>query len=137
MSAGGFFDEPVTLEGVQARFEQWRRGRDRRGPIPGELWEAAAALTSQHTYQEVSKALGLNHSDLKRRALALQKDRVEGEAFARGFVEVDLHGMGTGVGGEFVLEWEGLCGGKLRIRVRGKSEVDVVGVVESLGAWGR
>jgi hypothetical protein len=137
MSAGGFYDEQVTLERVQAGFEQWRRGRDRRGPIPVELWHAAAELTSRHTYQEVSKALRVNSNDLKRRAVALQKDRVAAEASASPFVEADLLAMGNGAGGEFVLEWEGLCGGKMRIRVRGKSEVDVVGVVGALGAWGR
>jgi hypothetical protein len=137
MNGTGFRSDHSTLEGVQARFERWRRERRRQGPIPGELWEAAAALTSEHTYLEVSKALRVNYNDLKRRSEILQGQRCTAEAAEPAFVEVDLRAEGSSGEGEFVLEWEGLCGGKLRIRVRGKSEVDVASVVGALGALGR
>jgi hypothetical protein len=129
--------ENDTLKSVQGRFEQWRRGRDRLGPIPAELWEAAAALTQRHTYLEVSKALRLNYNDLKRRARGFEEHHEPAERCDSGFVEVDLRAMGNGGGGEFVLEWEGVCGGRLKIQVRGKSEVDVASVVGALGAWER
>ena len=137
MNETRYRSDDSTLEGVQARFERWRRERRRQGPIPSELWEAAAALTSKYTYPEVSKALRVNYNDLMRRAEALEAPRGSAEAAEPSFVEVDLRAVGSSEDGEFVLEWEGLCGGKLRIRVRGKSEVDVASVVGALGALGR
>lgn len=137
MAGGVFFEEKVTLKSVRERFEQWRKQRERLGPIPADLWAAAAELTKRHTYLEVSKALRVNYNDLKKRARAMQENRVQGEPSHNGFVEVDLVGMGNCAGAEFDLQWEGLCGERLRIQVRGKSEVDVAGVVRALGEWGR
>jgi len=126
-----------TLEEVQARFEQWRRERRRLGPIPAELWAAAAGLTSQHTYLEVSKALRLNYNTLKERAQGLREQGIEAAALESPFVEVEVRGTGSGGEGVFDLEWEGVDGGKLRIRVRGKSWVDAASVVGALGVCGR
>ena len=136
MAVGRVGGEQTTLKGVQARFEQWRQRRERLGPIPEELWAAAAELTRNHTYLEVSRALRLNYNDLKKRARALPVRRGHGEKAGSRFVQVDLCGLDP-AGGQFVLEWEGEHGGKLRVQVRGKSDVDVAGVVCALGAWAR
>ncbi len=101
MAGGVFFEEKVTLKSVRERFEQWRKQRERLGPIPADLWAAAAELTKRHTYLEVSKALRVNYNDLKKRARAMQENRVQGEPSHNGFVEVDLVGMGNCAGAEF------------------------------------
>jgi hypothetical protein len=44
----------------------WRETRRSRKPIPKKLWEAAAALCDDYTINQISKALRLNHTVLKK-----------------------------------------------------------------------
>jgi hypothetical protein len=37
----------LTVDGVRARFKEWRRNRQGKSPIPDELWSAAAQLARQ------------------------------------------------------------------------------------------
>jgi hypothetical protein len=53
------------LEGVRAQFEQWRKNRDKRVPIPESLWNAAASLHPAFSLYCISKTLRLNHTQLK------------------------------------------------------------------------
>ncbi|MCK9247217.1 MAG: hypothetical protein M0P11_09755 [Anaerolineaceae bacterium] len=59
------------LDQVKQQFEAWRKQSGRTRKIPEELWEAAVALCKEHSVTKVSKALGLNHSDLKQRMKSL------------------------------------------------------------------
>jgi hypothetical protein len=58
-----------TIEYVQELFEEWRRRKKRRDPIPPSLWDAAVTLTDRHSIYRISRHLGLNFNELKARAL--------------------------------------------------------------------
>ena len=62
----------VTAE-VSRKLDDWRKARPGRSrtSIPEELWNAAAELASRHGVNRTSRALRLNHSDLKRRVESL------------------------------------------------------------------
>ena len=57
-----------TLEETKALFEQWRKEKRRRDPIPPALWKAAIALATKHSINEISKHLHLSYTELKARA---------------------------------------------------------------------
>lgn len=57
-------DHP-TLEEVKGHFEQWRKEKRRRDPIPPVLWDAAVALLRKHSINEISKHLHLSYNELK------------------------------------------------------------------------
>ena len=59
--------QKLTLSDVQRQFEGWRKTKQHRSPIPEELWDAAIKLVGKHSTLEVSKALNLTHSKLKKR----------------------------------------------------------------------
>jgi glutamine synthetase len=57
-------DHP-TLATVQDLFDQWRKEKKHRDPIPSSLWEAALALTDSHSVCAVAKRLRLNYTNFK------------------------------------------------------------------------
>jgi hypothetical protein len=78
----------LTLAEVQARFRSWRKGKKPGDRIPPRLWTAAVKVCEAHSLCEVSRTLGLNHTDLKRRRAAW-KGETEQPSPA-GFVELCL-----------------------------------------------
>jgi hypothetical protein len=58
---------PQSLEEVQGQFELWRQQRTKGQRIPEALWKAAAALYPRHSIYQISRALRLDHMDLKAR----------------------------------------------------------------------
>jgi len=59
---------PRDLEIARRRFEDWRRTRPRRGPIPDALWALAVKLGAAHGNFRTARALGLDSAKLSRRA---------------------------------------------------------------------
>ena len=55
-----------SISDVQARFDDWRRNRCKRGRIPKELWTEAVELARIHGISKVSTALHLNYTRLKK-----------------------------------------------------------------------
>ncbi len=55
----------VTLQEVQHLFDEWRREKKGRDPIPSALWKAAASLAAQYSINQIARALRLSHQDLK------------------------------------------------------------------------
>lgn len=75
-----------ALQEVLALFRAWRKRKKPGGRIPPRLWMAAVKACEAHSLCEVSRTLGLNHSDLKRRRAAWK-----GEQSSPGdFVELSL-----------------------------------------------
>jgi hypothetical protein len=60
-------DHP-TLEEVHALFDQWRKNKKRRDPIPVALWQAALSLTTQYSLNQVCRRLHLSYTTLKAHA---------------------------------------------------------------------
>ena len=79
---------PLDLQDVRAQFERWRRERAGKDRIPETLWEAAVRISSSHSLHHVSRALRLNHSDLKKRVNDQKAVGVERRVAPVRFVEV-------------------------------------------------
>ena len=60
----------VGLEEVKARFEEWRRNRKGKAPIPDELWAAAAEVARTEGVSRTSTELSVEWNHLKRRMAA-------------------------------------------------------------------
>ena len=71
MSASKRPDLPAGLEGVQRRFERWRRTRRGHARIPDALWAAAVKAAGRHGLHRTVRALRLDYYSLK--------ERVEGQ----------------------------------------------------------
>lgn len=71
MNASKRRDLPAGLEGVQRRFERWRRTRRGHARIPDALWAAAVKAADRHGLHRTVRALRLDYYSLK--------ERVEGQ----------------------------------------------------------
>lgn len=74
------FQGPVSIEDVQYQFENWRETREKRCPIPEELWYAAVRLTEDYSVSHVARTLRLNYTRLKDRVTDFQMDIVKEDA---------------------------------------------------------
>ena len=108
---------PVEVEATRAKFMAWRQTRKSGVALPEELWSEAAGLARRLGVGRVCRALGLNHTTLKKHVLGgqvatspVQRPRHRPEPPA--FVELDgSHVLGDFPGGP-VLELtrpEGQC----------------------------
>lgn len=99
----------VSLEEVKARFDEWRRSRKGKAPIPDELWAAAAEVARTEGVSRTSTELSVEWNHLKRRMAASPKP-----ATAR-FVELVTPPAASVP--ECTIELEGRRG-KLRIQLK-------------------
>ena len=67
MNASERRDLPAGLEGVQRRFERWRRTRRGHARIPESLWAAAVKAAGRHGLHRTVRALRLDYYSLKER----------------------------------------------------------------------
>lgn len=106
----------ISLEEAKARFEEWRRDRKGKAPIPDELWAAAAEVARREGVSRTSTELRVEWNHLKRRMAAA--DCTSSKLKPPRFVELvapreeALH--------ECVIEVEGRRS-KLRIQLKGAS----------------
>lgn len=105
------------LKSVQRQFNIWRGKRKGREAIPERLWFSAVRLTKEMTVNQVSRALGLNHTALSCRVAGRERRKKRASREPRHFVELDWKrpgGVGASTGYEVELEDAG--GRKLRVR---------------------
>ena len=123
----------TAIEKVKQRFETWREVRKKRTKIPEELWQAAVELSSDYSFNKISRALHLDYSVLKERILSMKSEELGVNEVEGGFVEVDL---GGGVSTEeWVFELEDGKGAKMRMRMKGGAGVDLIEIAKVL--WGK
>lgn len=117
----------LTVEEVQAHFEEWRRDRRGRAVIPDELWSAAIELARRDGVNRTAAALHLDGGKLRRRMVEAGAivERPEPPAF----VEL-MAPRGTGLP-EYTIELEGRQG-KLRIHCKGVTAADLAGLSRAL-----
>jgi len=63
----------VGLEEAKSRFEEWRRNRQGKAPIPDELWAAAAEVARTEGVSRTSTELRVEWNHLKRRMAAASR----------------------------------------------------------------
>ena len=116
---------PSPLESVQYQFETWRETRKTlREPIPEYLWEAASKLKDEYSISRISKALRLNHTDLKNRISGQGSNCRRKKQSSPLFVELDcLHSFS---GSECIIEMEDASGSKMRMSFKGQVDLDLL-----------
>lgn len=106
-------EKPLTLQEVQEMFAEWRNRRGKKEPIPEYLWQAAKNLSKQFSITQISKALALNHTDLKKRigeGVVLDDD----QCFqSPAFIKIDMEAPRNG--SQCVIEMEKPDGARLRM----------------------
>ena len=110
----------LTLEKAQDQFTIWRKTRKKRCPIPEKLWNVATSLSESYTVHQISKGLHLNNTVLKDRVEAMRMMPSE-EPNQPTFIE--LPPMASG---EVSLELENKTGGKMKIHVKGHTDINLV-----------
>ena len=80
---------PVDVVAVRAQIERWRKTREKKGPMPEVLWNAAVSLAEKHQAYRTAHWLKLDYGTLKARLARSQEEEVP-RAAIEGFVEVDV-----------------------------------------------
>lgn len=115
--ADKFITKP-SLEEVRTRFETWRRSKKPRSHIPKSLWAAAVEACIDQPIYHVSRALGLNYTELKRRVARTKSACDTQHSSERDFITLSL-----GLDSQPVLcsiELESPKGNKVKMSFAGK-----------------
>ncbi len=120
-----------VLEEAQRRFAAWRSMGRKGQRIPEELWNSATLAARELGVNPVSRAIGLNHTALKRRLTESGAPQAKASSAAAGLTFVELP-MGTVARTpECVIEFEGMRG-KFTMRLAGHNPADVVALIDAL-----
>ena len=120
-------DLPAPLEEVRRAFEEWRRTRPTKGgPIPPELWAAAASCAAEYGAYRSAQVLGLDSGKLKRKMNPRAK-----RAKRRSPAFVELVPVSRAPAAECVLELENRAGSRLRIQLKGTALPDLAELARS------
>jgi hypothetical protein len=122
-----------AVESVRKRFDFWRKTRkNRREPIPDELWKAAAGLAQRFSINRISKTLHLNYTDLKKRVHGNA-----GGALIKTDAPAEFMEMGSRPLSECVVEMEDAEGSKMRMCFRWVSDLDLPELWKAFWSKGR
>ena len=115
----------LTIDEVRARFEEWRKNRQGKSPIPDELWSAAVQLARKDGINRTAAELHLDGGKLKR--LMVEK-KTSGKPVPA-FVEL-LTPRAISIP-ECTIELEGRHG-SVRIQLKGASASDLAALSRAL-----
>jgi len=122
----------TDLNQLERQVAGWRRRQPSHTRLPGNIWDAAAALAPSLGVSQVSRRLRLDYYKLKRWAAEANP---EGGPPKTSFVELVLAGPGnSGCGQEFRAETGGLGGSRLTLHL-GRDVSAVVALAEAF--WRR
>ena len=122
-----------ALEDVKQQFSTWRKDRTKRTSIPGELWEAAINLFrfKEYSINDISKALRLNYSDLKKRISS--RTPIIRDDQSPEFIKLDY--SQSVFPSECIVEMEDRSGAKMKMCFRGNTDLDLLELGKSF--WKR
>jgi hypothetical protein len=115
----------LTIDEVRARFEEWRKDRQGKSPIPKELWSAAAELARKNGVNRTAAELHLDGGKLKR----LMGAKTTPGKPVPAFVEL-LTPRAVSIP-ECTIELEGRHG-TVRIQLKGATASDLAGLSRAL-----
>jgi len=121
---------PAGVRQLRRRIEYWRRTRERRTAMPGDLWRDAIALARTGRPYAVARALRIDFDGLRRRMAetgAGASDPVPG-AFVQ-LSGAEILGASASSAPGTVVELSDRDGVRLTVRLTAGSEVDVARVV--------
>jgi hypothetical protein len=109
-------------EGIQQRFERWRRTRKRCSRIPEDLWSSALEMAREQGLNRTARELRLNYYALKKRLVSVGGPPCEAPSKAT-FVE--LLPQGTSGLSVCTIEMENAQGGKMKIQLQSPGAPDL------------
>ncbi len=122
---------PARLEGVQRRFEHWRRTRKVFSRVPEPLWAAAVKMAGTWGISHTAKTLRVNYNVLKKRVDHQATTAPSGpeENAVATFLEL---APPTRTGScQCTLELENASGAKMRVHVEGVAPPDLAALSRS------
>ena len=115
---------------LRDQIAQWRRTREKRSPMPAELWRAAVALARDGGTYPIARAVRVDYESLARRVAEADTSERGGAAASAEFVELtgaQLLGASSMSGP--VVEMADPDGVRVTIRLTGGAPLDVAEVV--------
>jgi hypothetical protein len=129
MTMGSKIGRGVDVAEVRARFEQWRGNREGKARIPDGLWADAIEVARREGVNRTAQELHLDGGKLKRLMVATDSGASEVPRQPR-FVE--LIPPACAQPDEYVIEFEGSGGSKMRIQWKSTAPPDWASL---LRAW--
>jgi hypothetical protein len=105
-------EEASGIDLARSRFEQWRKTRARKTPIPDELWSMAASVARREGVNRTAQQLHLDGGKLKR-VLVAADTGLRKKKRRQGFVELVAPMPAVTAG--CVIEFESPGGSKMRV----------------------
>jgi hypothetical protein len=122
---------PADVAEIRDRIADWRQNRRKLSPMPEDLWVSAESLAHKHGVYQMSRELGRNYQSLKYRVTQRQTT-ADGAVPAGDFIELDgVRFLEAPEPAEVALELSDAEGGRLSLRLTGRSELDWAGVVDA------
>ncbi len=115
-----------NLSEVKEQFKIWRKTRNSPRPIPEKLWNAAVSLSANHTVSQIAEELIIDHDDLKK--ACVKKKKLRKKAPPPTFIELDVEQPAAV--SECIVEMQDILGAKMRMHFRGKTDIDLLELVE-------
>jgi hypothetical protein len=105
-----------SLKEIQNRFEDWRKTRQKREPIPEVLWESAVKVAQYNPIGRVSRVLRLDYRKLKERIHTRYGDSFFGMNVDAGFIEIDSRQLLCPV--ECIVETQQSDGARMKMHIK-------------------
>lgn len=113
------------LIGVRREFENWRRTRPPRSPIPAPLWALAVEHAREAGVHATARRLRLNYYSLKQRVEAAGGAGAPGASAAPAFVEVVAADLRPAGATECVIDLADARGATMRISLKSPALPDL------------
>ncbi len=110
-----------NLKEVQNKFHRWRKSRKERRAIPEELWEAAVGLSKYYSIHQISRALRLNHTALRKRV----EDSNKKADTTPAFVELQIRDRSPS-SAHCMVEMEKQDGATMKMYFHGEADLDLL-----------
>lgn len=118
----------LSLTEVQSQFAAWRNSRTSRERIPEALWSAALKLCENHSIHKVSKALRLNHTNLRDRVAVRHSAPSSAAIPCQDFIAIEMEQPRSS---ECIIEMEHRNGNRMRMHFKGQADLDLQSFADS------
>jgi hypothetical protein len=124
-----------SLSQLSARIEAWRNDPQKPRRMPEALWQAAAELSKHSSVSNISKALRLDYTALKKRVHGQNKEDLPAVKAQQSFKFIELDIEKTSSTPECTIEMEKGNGAKMKIYLRGRTDLDLYELGRAF--WGK
>jgi len=126
---------PREVDALLVRVVRWRKQRQKRSPMPEDLWQDAARLATTHGIHPVAQTAGLNYENLKRRVAQRRQAGPDEEAGPGEFVELSAAQLLGQSSGTRKVELSAVDGNGMTVHLAAGDALDVVALAQAF--WSR